>query len=139
MSVNTEWIMMLPLKIFSAIKTNFPQETKEKHNMTDNSFSMVGNSGTPATFPFVYFSALPSVEKGKDITGKSFNAVTQGFQVDVFDNKKQQNAREVMAEIMSIMVGMGFTVISTPNFESTSDIHRMTARFERMFGANDTL
>lgn len=135
----SDWYMMIPLMVFTRIKQGFSQTIKEKHNMTDKNFSTVGNSGTPAVFPFVYVNALPASEQGRDLQGTSVNGGLFTFQIDVFDNKSQSNAREVMTEIVRIIKTMGFEITSMPSFESTDDTHRMTARARRMFGADDIL
>lgn len=107
--------------------------------MTDKNFSTVGSSKAPAVFPFVYVNALPASEQGRDLQGTSVNGALFAFQVDVYSNKTQNEARNVMKEVTRIMKTMGFEINSMPSFESTQDVHRMTARFRRMFGANDKL
>lgn len=131
--------MMIPLMVFTKLKQNFSQTIKDKYNMKDTNFSTVGSSDTPAVFPFVSFKTLPATEQGRDLQGTSVNGALFGFQIDVYSNKTQNEARKVMSEIAKAMKTMGFEINSMPSFESTKDVHRMTARFRRMFGADDTL
>ena len=131
--------MMIPLMVFTKIKQNFSQTIKDTYSMTDKNFSTVGSSDTPAVFPFVYVNALPASEQGRDLQGTSVNGALFGFQIDVYSNKTQNEARKVMTEVTRIMKTMGFEINSMPSFESTSDVHRMTARFRRIIGANDKL
>ena len=133
------WYMMIPLMVFTKLKQNFSQTIKDKYNMKDTNFSTVGSSDTPAVFPFVSFKTLPATEQGRDLQGTSVNGALFGFQIDVYSNKTQNEARKVMSEIAKAMKTMGFEINSMPSFESTKDVHRMTARFRRMFGADDTL
>lgn len=135
----SDWYIMIPLKVFSILKKNFSQTIKDTYKMTDSNFSTVGSSDTPAVFPFVYFNALPANEQGIDLQGTSVNGALFGFQIDVYSNKTQNDARNVMKEIARVMKTMGFEINSMPSFESTKDVHRMTARFRRIFGANDKL
>ena len=107
--------------------------------MTDSNFSTVGSSDTPAVFPFVYFNALPATEQGRDLQGTSVNGALFGFQIDVYSNKTQTEARNVMKEITRIMKTMGFEINSMPSFEDTKDVHRMTARFRRLLTDDMTL
>ena len=39
-----EWDDLIPSKVFTRIKTNFPQSLKTKYKMTDKNFSTVGSS-----------------------------------------------------------------------------------------------
>lgn len=134
----SEWVMLVPLKVFTKIKTEFSADLKQNFNMTDENFSTVGNSDKPAVFPFVYFQTLPASEVGQDLVGTSINGALFSFQIDVFSNKTQTEARKVMTEIVKIMKNMGFEANSIPSFESTKDnTHRMVSRFKRTIGAND--
>jgi hypothetical protein len=135
----SDWYIMIPLKVFSILKQNFSQKIKDTYKMTDSNFSTVGSSDTPAVFPFVYFNELPAVEQGRDLQGTSVNGALFTFQIDVYSNKTQNDARNVMKEIARVMKTMGFEINSMPSFEDTKDVHRMTARFRRMFGSNEKL
>lgn len=135
----SEWYMMIPLMVFTKLKQNFSQSVKDTYGMTDKNFSTVGSSDTPAVFPFVSFKTLPATEQGRDLQGTSVNGALFTFQIEVYSNKTQNDARNVMSEIARIMKTMGFEIISIPSFEDTKDVHRMTARFRRMFGADDKL
>ena len=135
----SDWYMMIPLMVFTRLKQNFSQTIKDTYKMTDSNFSTVGSSKAPAVFPFVYVNALPASEQGRDLQGTSVNGALFTFQVDVYSNKTQNEARKVMSEVTKVMKTMGFEINSMPSFESTQDVHRMTARFRRMFGANDKL
>ena len=135
----SEWYMMIPLMVFTKLKQNFSQTIKDTYKMTDSNFSTVGSSDTPAVFPFVSFKTLPATEKGRDLQGTSVNGALFTFQIEVYSNKTQNDARNVMSEVTKVMKTMGFEINSMPSFEDTKDVHRMTARFRRMFGADDKL
>lgn len=135
----SDWDMMIPLMVFTRIKQNFSQTIKDKYSMTDKNFSTVGSSDTPAVFPFVYVQTLPGAEHGIDMQGVSVNAGMFSFQIDVYSNKTQTDARKVMAEVRRIMKEMGFECNQMPSFENTKDVHRMTARFRRLIGVGDKL
>lgn len=135
----SDWDMMIPLMVFTRIKQNFSQTIKDKYSMTDKNFSTVGSSDAPAVFPFVYVQTLPGAEQGIDMQGVSVNAGLFSFQIDVYSNKTQTDARKVMAEVRRIMKEMGFECNQMPSFENTKDVHRMTSRFRRLIGAGDKL
>ena len=135
----SNWDMMIPLMVFTRIKQGFPKTVRDKLGMTDKNFSTVGSSDTPAVFPFVYAQTLPGAEQGIDMQGKSVNAGLFAFQIDVYSNKSQSEARTVMTEIRNIMKEMGFECNQMPSFEYTKDVHRMTARFRRLIASGDKL
>ena len=135
----SDWYMMIPLMVFTRLKQNFSQTIKDTYKMTDSNFSTVGSSKAPAVFPFVYVNALPASEQGRDLQGTSVNGALFTFQVDVYSNKTQNEARKVMSEITKVMKTMGFEINGMPSFEDAKDVHRMAARFRRMFGADDKL
>ena len=131
--------MMIPLMVFTKLKQKFSQTIKDKYSMTDKNFSTVGSSDTPAVFPFVYFNSLPASEQGRDLEGISVNGALFSFQIDVYSNKTQSETRNVMKEVTRVMKSMGFEIKPMPSFESTKEVHRMTARFRRSIDENDYL
>jgi hypothetical protein len=136
--MSVDWIILVPSIIFTRIKTNFSEKIKIKHNMTNNNFSTLSKSDLDAVFPFVYVKSLTASEQGRDLQGTSINGALFTFQIEVIDNKKQQNAREVMGEIIRIMKEMGFENNSLPFFEDTNDnTHRIVARFRKMMADED--
>lgn len=135
----SDWYMVIPLMVFTKLKNEFSQKIKDTYKMTDKNFSTVGSSDTPAVFPFVYFQTLPAIEQASDLQGTSVNGGSFAFQIDTYSNKTQTEARKVMSEASRIMKTMGFEITSMPSFENTKDVHRMTARFRRVFGAGDKL
>lgn len=136
--MSVDWIMLVPSIVFTKIKTNFSEKIKIKHNMTNKNFSTSSKSDSEAVFPFVYVKTLSASEQGRDLQGTSINGALFTFQIEVIDNKKQQNAREIMGEVVRIMKEMGFENNSMPFFEDTNDnTHRMVARFRKTMTDED--
>ena len=133
---STKWIYEIPLKALGVIKREITEETKL--NITDKNFSTVGSSDTPAVFPFIYLKTLPISEVGRTFD-TAISGVNVGFQVEVIDNKTQQNARNVMIEISDIFTKYGFMSRDFGFYEDTKDTHRLVSRFERVIGDGDTL
>lgn len=134
-----DWTDRISSVVFTRIKNEFSSTLKKNYKMTDENFSTVGSSDTPAVFPFVYIQLLPSTEQGQDLKGNDINAGLFTFQIEVTDNQKQNNAKEIMSEVKRIMKSMRFTVQPTPSFEDTRDIHRATIRCNRIIGSGDIL
>lgn len=135
-----DWVMLVPSLVFSRIKADFSNKIMLQYGMTGEHFSTVNKNNTDPLFPFVYVQSLPSSEEGADLEGLSINAGLFSFQVDVYDNRSQTRAREVMGEVVRIMKTMRFHVTSMPEFKRDADgVYRSTARFRRIIGAGDIL
>ena len=131
------WIMDVPTKVLVKLQVGLNKTLSEYYpdlNVTDED----KQSEFPK-FPTVYVQDLGGTTHGRDIEGKSVNAVMPLIQIDVTDNERKANAREVMNEVVKIMTDMRFDMPTTPHFEKTQDnTYRMVARFRRMIGYNDT-
>lgn len=135
------WVIDKPTQIFTILKNEFSTAIKTKHGMTTKNFTDIATTDTTAIFPKVVFSNLASSEQGRTFDGTGVNAALFTFQVDVTDNSTlQTTAKEVMTEVMRIMKDLGFEVTALPNFENNvNGVHRMTARFRRLIGANEPI
>lgn len=131
------WIMDIPLKVLMRLRVEGMKSLSEYYpnlNITDDDKQLEKPS-----FPTVFVQDIGGAEQGQDIEGKSINAVLSTIQIDVVDNAKRSNVREVMSEMIRIMKSMGYSITTTANFERTTDnTYRMVARFRRMIGYNDT-
>lgn len=134
-----DWTDRISSIIFTRIKKNFSSVLKTKYKMTDDNFSTVGSSNTPAVFPFIGIQILPGSEIAEDLEGTTINAGRFSFQIDVTDNQSQQRAKEVMNEVKRIMKTMRFSARAMPSYNDTKDTHRATAQFRRSIASGDIL
>lgn len=134
----SEWIFLVPSIVFSRIQAEFDAELKSKYGMTTANFSTTDSANKSAVFPFAFINPIQGSETGQTLDGQSVNGGLFSFQIDVYDNKTQQRARTVMAEICRIMKSMHFEIVAMPTVES-GDTHRCTMRFRRVIGASDKL
>ena len=138
--MTTDWIFLIPSTVYSRILSEFSPTVKKKYNMTDDNFSTTARSYSDVKFPFVYIQTVPGSERGRDLNGQTINGGNFPFQIEVTDNKSDNRAREVMKEVVRIMVTlMHFDVSEMPSFESTEDEHKCVARFQRVIGYDDKL
>lgn len=112
-----------------ALKTPYPDI-----NFTDDI-----KSPTNPKFPTVLAIELPNTEQGNDLSNTTINALLYGMQIEVTDNEKQANVRDVMNEVLKIMKSMRFSVISTPEITYANGVYRSVARFRRMIASGDKL
>lgn len=134
----SEWIFLVPSVVYSRIIDEFDAELKTKYSMTADNFSTTDSANKNAVFPFVFINQIQGAEEGQTLDGQTVNGGLFSFQIDTFDNKTQQRARAVMAEICRIMKSMHFEIVAMPTVES-GDTHRCTMRFRRIIGASDSL
>lgn len=128
---------MLPL-VYSRVKNGFSETKKTLYGMTDDNFSTVASSSDDAVFPFAFLKMMSPTEIGKDTEGTSYNAGNFTFQWQVTDNRSQGCARDVMDEIIKVMLSMRFNVYG-PETDDMGNTHTCTARFSRVIGVNDKL
>ena len=97
-----------------------------------------GENSGQAVFPTVYIHLLPAVEQGQTLDGQTINALLATFQVDVTTNMNKSDCRKVAAVITDIFKTMRFQG-TMPEFSISNKVHKSTARFRRLIGANDRL
>ena len=140
--------MDLPDSIYGRLVSEFPERLKKKYKfqkVTVNgvtqwlNFSKSSVSESPALFPYITFLELPGSEKGRDLEGTSINAALFTFQIDVYDNAKEETTKECMAEIVKIMKSMMFEAKPTPAPDSKPQEYRSTARFSRTISRYDAI
>lgn len=141
------WVMDLPDSIYGRLVSEFPERLKKKYKfqkVTVNgvtqwlnfSKSSVSLNDKPV-FPYITFLELPGQERGQTLEGDSINAALFTFQVDVYDNAKEETTKECMAEIVKIMKSMMFEAKPLPAPDSRPQEYRSTARFSRLIGSSD--
>ena len=143
------WVIDLPDEIYARLVADFPENLKKKYKfqkITVNGITQWQNFSkssvsldTKPVFPYITFRVLPGDERGRDLEGKSINAALFTFQVDVYDNAKEDTTKECMAAIVKIMKSMGFEVKPTPAPDSRPQEYRSTARFSRIIGAKEKI
>lgn len=136
----TDWIMNISPMVFTRVKTEFSEKIKAKYNMSNENFSTKDFKNKPPVFPFIFIKQMPAQTTSSDLERCSISGMDFYFQIDVFDNQSQSRANEVMREVVRIMVNkMKFQPKPAPSFDAIGEVHRMTARFERMIDYNDVL
>lgn len=135
-SVN-QWAYDLEKKIFSIVKDRSGDKLKSKYPnayITD-----IEKNTSKAIFPTVYIHELPGVEKAANLEGISINAVQETLQIDVITNTSQSDANKVMAVILEEFKRMCFRITAMPEFKSTGETYRSTARVRRIISHDDIL
>lgn len=142
------WTMDMADAIYARVVADFPERLKKKYKfqkMTVNgvtqwlNFSKSSVSETKPLFPYITFIELSGSEKGRDLEGSSINAALFTFQIDVYDNAKEETTKECMAAIVKIMKSMMFQGNAMPSPDSIPQEYRSTARFSRVISEYDTI
>lgn len=132
------WTKYIKSIVFTRIKTE--GTTKLQKQFPNIYFTTSDKVSTTPKFPTVYLKKLQGAERGRDLEATSINAVVVGFQIDVIDNKSDNNAENVSDVIGDSMKTMGFEMVGDPfpNSQST-DEYRFTSRWQRVIGSNDVI
>lgn len=130
------WAYDIEMTVYSIVKSIAQPKLIEKY--PNVYFTTKSKSTKTPTFPTVYIHLLSAKEEGKTIDGKSINALSVTFQVDVTTNKDESEARHVMSIISEAFKDLRFGVKDFPSLEY-GDTNKSTARFQRIIGANEKL
>lgn len=142
------WTMDMADAIYGRLISEFPERLKKRYKFQSTTvngvtqwlnFSKSSVSETKPIFPYITFLELPGQERGQTLEGDSINAAVFTFQVDVYDNAKEETTRECMAAIVKIMKSMMFEAKPLPAPDSRPQEYRSTARFSRLIGSLDII
>lgn len=141
------WTMDMADAIYARVVADFPESLKKKYKFQKITVNGVtrwqnfSNSSvaldTKPVFPYITFVELPGQERGRDLEANTINAALFSFQVDVYDNSKENTTKECMAAIVKIMKTMMFEAKPLPAPDSRQQEYRSTARFSRVISKND--
>lgn len=130
-------MLNIQTRVFSRIKNKFPTKLKTKY--PDISFTTSDRVADTAKFPTVYVHEMGGQEIADDLDGTTINAIRSTFQIEVYDNKSMNNAKEVMDSVVEIMKTMRYRVVTMPEFQTNSDVYRVVGRFRRVIASGDVL
>lgn len=127
--------------IFPSIMTRLKVESKKALGSTFADLEITDEIVTPTNpkFPTILALELPNTEQGNTLENVDIAALMYGVQIEVTDNKKQANAKQVMNEVVKIMKSMRFSVVQMPEVTYSQGVYRSVARFRRMIANGDNL
>lgn len=137
MASDNQWALDLESTVVSLVKSKVLAKLQKKYKnikITDE-----GESDSTAVFPTVYIHLLSPVEWGQTLDGQDINAIMATFQIDVTANTNKSDCRYVMSAISDVFKTMRFDGTELPECTLSNGVHRNTARFKRIIGANDKL
>lgn len=93
----------------------------------------------PSKWPTVWCRAIQNVERDRDLEADRINGVMSTFQIEVYDNASQENAKDVGNSVTAIMKSMAFDGIQLPEKDTVSGVWRVIGRYRRYIAADDAL
>lgn len=93
----------------------------------------------PSKWPTVWVRAIQNVERDRDLEGDVINAVMSTFQIEVYDNANQENAKMVGNSVTAIMKSLCFDGIQLMEKDTVSGVYRCIGRYRRYIHRDDTL
>ena len=132
------WMKYIKSIVFTRIKNE--GTAKLKATFPDIYFTTSDKVSTNPKFPTVHLRKLQGQEKGRTLDGIEINGVLSSFQIDVIDNKSDNNAENVSYVIADIMKGMRFEMVGDPfpNSKGTNE-YRFTSRWQRVIADGDII
>ena len=88
-------------------------------------------------FPTLYVHMLPPIEVGNDLDNVSVNAIRATFDLQVYSNKSEVEARKIMDACIMEMKKLRFNVSMFPDPQTTNGVYYCIARFTRVIGSGD--
>ena len=132
------WYMYVKKRVFDKIKKKSMPYLEEKY--TDVNFTSQAVTETPSKFPCIEITELPGVESGNTLANDEVSGYLATFQVNVYSEKGESVAWDVMGEIIShFKKDLSFTLVAMPVSTKIGNITRYSARCRRMIGAGDTI
>ena len=93
----------------------------------------------PSKWPTVWVRAIQQVERDRELEGDRIVGVMSTFQIEVYDNANQENAKDVGNSVTAIMKGMAFDGIQLTEKDEVSGVWRVIGRYRRYIAADDVL
>ena len=131
------WYMKVESIVFDRIKKKSKDYLSKYPDLI---FTSEEVTQTPTKFPCVEIRELQGVEQGITLDNEYVSGYLSTFQINVYDNKSKQIARDVMEEVIShFKKDLHFSIVTMPIHTNNGDIHRYIARVRRMIGGGDKL
>lgn len=136
--MSADWVLDNENKIYTIIKAK--TYTQLKKSYPNIYYTTSDETITDENkFPTVYIHEMQGVERGQTLDGEEINAVLSTFEVRVTVNTKNTDAKAVMRKIIVAFKSLKFQSTMIPIMTTNANMYVMTARFQRLIGANDKI
>lgn len=131
------WFDDINKKVYTWLKA----ELKEKIGLKypDLYVTNEKTSDNYAKFPTVYISELEPLEKGRDLTNQTVNALDLSYQIEVTDNQSSARCKEVASECVGIMKDLYFNITNMPISTKDGNLFKSYMRCRRTIGMGEEL
>lgn len=93
---------------------------------------------TDYEFPNIYYEELTNSSTATT-TERDLVAVRYGIQLQVADNKKKSNAKEIAYILIDVLKELGFVINTMPIYSKQAKIHIYILRATRNIGSGDLI
>lgn len=132
------WTSDIGTTVFTRIKNKATSRLQETYPSI--TFTTSSSSSSEPKFPTVYIKRMQGAESGKDLEGTNVNAIVSTFQIEVTTNTGDTDAQKVADVVCEIMKSMRYEILGEPFADNTTnDISRNVARYQRVVGYGDVL
>lgn len=103
----------------------------------DISFDNEISDKTP-TFPNVYIHELESSEVGQSLPNQTIHAIRDTIQIEVSTNTSKSDSRTVINACITACKYLRYSIVGTPVYIKTNNLHRFVIRVRRVVANGDT-
>ena len=96
-----------------------------------------GQNLTDADLPCVYIQELSTMELGRELEPGEICAIQADYQIEVYSNMSQDEAKKIAGSVTQVMKDLGFGVMVLPYPVNMNGIYRVVSRFRRAIGSDD--
>lgn len=131
------WFSEVESKIFTYIQYGLTRKTNAPYprlNCTTKS-----QSTKPSVFPTLYLHNLTPIEQGQDLENDEVNALLATIEIQVFSNKSEDEANEIMTTAISLMKDLRWNVTMFPDPQTSDNVSLTIARFRKLVTKQDII
>lgn len=109
-----------------------------KNEVGDKCYSGTSSMATPSSFPYMSVVQITNNVTADDLENDE-NAINSAFEVKVYSDKNQTEARNIMKIVCDKMQSMGFRRSGpySPSNVTDTNIYRVIYRFSRIIGSEE--
>lgn len=136
--VSNTWFSEIESTIFTILQYLLAEKVDAPYpKLTCTTSSQNETVSGVGKFPTLYVHMLPPVEMGNDLDNITVNAIRATFELQVYSNKSEYEARKIMDACILEMKKLRFNVSMFPDPQTSNGVYYCISRFTRVIGSGD--
>jgi len=136
--VSSTWFSEIESTIFTVLQYLLVEKSDAPYpKLTCTTSSQNETVSGVGKFPTLYVHMLPPVEIGNDLDNVTVNAIRATFDLQVYSNKSEYEARKIMDACILEMKKLRFNISMFPDPQQNNGVYYCIARFTRIIASGD--